>query len=347
MNPRQPSWSPVTGNGASSSGWLENLASLKWTLGAILLLVMGSLGLLWWRSLPPTWVLSLPMGLLVINLVAAMLVSTSLRRQPLLLLFHLALLALVLLAGASRLTYLKGSVELAMGERFDGTLLTHEEGPWHPEGWRSIRFTHEETEVMYGPGGVRGATRSRMRWWDARGMEHAGVIGDNVPLILAGYRIQPSLHYSFAPVFSWWTPDGVLVSRGAVNLPSLQHGPGSSNDWTIRGTDIAVLVMLTLAAPLPDAQRATLFRADLEHHLTMTIRGEVRHLQPGARWILPEGTLVYERLGTWMGYTLFYDGTIPWLLSTCLVAIVSLMTHLVLKFSRSSWQLQGEWHGQS
>ena len=38
-------------------------------------------------------------------------------------------------------------------------------------------------------------------------------------------------------------------------------------------------------------------------------------LAPGERVAIPGGTLIYERLSTWMGYRVSYNATLPWLLA--------------------------------
>ncbi|MBF0181842.1 MAG: hypothetical protein HQM03_17635 [Magnetococcales bacterium] len=326
-------------------GWLGELASLRWTLVGIFLFLAGSLALLAWRALPPTWVLAVPMAVLLANMIAALWVNEPFRGQPFLILFHVALLAMLVLAGVSRLTYLKGTFELAMGETFHGELLTREAGPLHPDGVRGLRFVHEDSEVIYRRGGARGPTSTRVRWWDESGGQRTGVIGDNTPLLLDGYRIRPTLHYGFAPRFAWWPRDGRPAERGSVHLQSLLKGPDGSNGWRIGDSGVAVLAMPILRTPIPDPVEASLFRADPPHTLRVSIRGEARDLQPGDRWPLQEGVLVYERLGTWMGFSLFYDPTMPWTLAAALVAVTGLALHVAVRFAKTPWHARGEAHG--
>ena len=57
--------------------------------------------------------LALGYSLLLINLVFAILVREKIKNNPLLLLFHMALLLMLLAVGVSRLTYFKGWVEIS------------------------------------------------------------------------------------------------------------------------------------------------------------------------------------------------------------------------------------------
>uniref|UniRef100_UPI00102C2F0E cytochrome c biogenesis protein ResB n=1 Tax=Candidatus Magnetaquicoccus inordinatus TaxID=2496818 RepID=UPI00102C2F0E len=312
------------------------LASLRLTILSLALLVGG--GLLVLRlGVAPTLVLAVPFSLLGINLVAVLFFTAAFRRRMALQVFHLALLVIVLLAAFSRLTYFKGQFELSAGERFAGRLLASEQGPWHLNTLDQIDFINEAVDVDFATGGVRGPTRNTIRWFDARKVGHQGVIGDNIPLVVQGYRIYPSRHFGYAPLFSWQPALAASSYRGTVHLPDLSLGPGASNDWTLPGTSITALVMLQLEQPVPDLARPSRFVRGVPHLLRVTLREESRDLKPGDAWLLPEGTLLYEGLETWMGYTLFYDPAIPWLLAAALVAIASLLLHFFGKFARKPW----------
>jgi len=80
------------------------------------------------------------------------------------------------------------------------------------------------------------------------------------------------------------------------------------------------------------------FRPPREHALVLRVGDERRELQPGERYLLPQGMLVYEGLTTWMGYKVFYDWTLPWLLASCLLAVVSLTWHYWQKFAAQPWE---------
>jgi len=58
---------------------------------------------------------------------------------------------------------------------------------------------------------------------------------------------------------------------------------------------------------------------------------------PGDRRVMPEGTLIFEGLGTWMGYQVFYDWTLPWLLGVALLAVASMGWHFWQKYFSRPW----------
>ena len=134
--------------GAGPVNGLRILGSLRLTAG-ILVLLGGAVLAGFYDLLPMAWALALPLGLFALNLAAAILTQPVFRRQTALLVFHLALLCLILLAVASRLTYLKGGVEVATGEAFDGELTLSEAGPFHPGHVRELSFENRGFEIRF------------------------------------------------------------------------------------------------------------------------------------------------------------------------------------------------------
>jgi cytochrome c biogenesis protein len=320
---------------------LHLLASLRLTLVALLLLVAA---VVYTVVMPGriTWVLALPLGMLAFNLGAAVATHPAFRRHTALLAFHLALIALVLLVGAGRLTYLKGQLELSQGEWFDGELTQAEAGPWHPWRLHQVRFVNDGFRIDYAPGVRRGPTANAVRWIDAQGRQGGGSIGDHHPLVLAGYRFYTTFNKGFAPVFVWHDARGGVPVRGTIHLPAWPlHEYRQALDWTPPGSDLRVWTMLQIDEPLLDAQRAFQFRVPERHRLVVRVGEERRELAPGERWTLPQGTLVYERLTTWMGYAVFYDWTMPWLLAAAGVAVASLALHFWKKYAARSWMEAG------
>ena len=87
----------------------------------------------------------------------------------------------------------------------------------------------------------------------------------------------------------------------------------------------------------PDAERPSEFRLPERHKLVVRAGEARQELVPGARYQMQDGVLVYEGLTTWMGYTVFYDWTMPWLLAACLTAVVALSWHFWRKFAARPW----------
>lgn len=317
---------------------LESLASLKVTLVALVVLAASVVFLYVRDDLSTSW-LAVPLGLLSVNLLAAIVSNRSFRRQGALLAFHVALLALVLLAATSRLTYLKGSLELADGTEFTGTLLDVDAGVLHPlEKLRALRFASLGFDIDYAPGPLRQGIRNRIELRPPGGVPSRIEITDHAPLALAGYRFYPTGNKGFAPTFAWHPAGGGAAQVGSVNLPSYPlHEHGQAREWTPPGSALRIWTMLEFTEIILAPDRPSQFRPPHEH--TVVLRsGERRwELVPGASAELPEGRIEYRGLRGWMGYTVFYDWTIPWLLAACLVAIAAMGVHFWRKFAAKPW----------
>lgn len=321
-----------------AAAWLTRLASPKLTLALLVLLGAGALA-----SGPATdgaeWFVAVPLLAGAVNLGAAVLTNPVFRQQTALLAFHLALLAIVVLVAAGRLTYFKGQLELTEGEEFGGQFTLTESGPWHRPQFERARFVNDGFTIRYEKGVRRAETRNSVRWRDESGREQRAVIGDNEPLVRDGYRFYTSFNKGFAPVFVWHPAAGGAPQRGTVNLPSYPiHEYRQAHEWTLPGTQTTLWIMLQFDEVLLDPERVSRFRLPGRHSLVVRI-GEARYeLAPGARLALPRGVLEYERLSAWMGYTVFYDRTLPWLFAACVFAVASLAWHFWMKFAAQPWE---------
>lgn len=270
--------------------------------------------------------------LLTLNLLAALVVHPAFRRRVPLLVFHLALLALVLLVGWGRLASLGGRFELTEGVPFDGRLLDGERGPLYGGAVDRLSFRHDGFQIDYAPGLRRGATRNRVSWVDSQGRPQSTIIGDHRPLVLEGHRIYTSPNKGFAPVLRW-QPDRGDPALGAVHLPSYpMHELQQSREWQLPDGRSA-WVMLQFDETLIDPQAASSFRLPNEHRLVLRLGDQRFELAPGAAVRVDGGTLVYEGLRTWMGYRVAYDPSLPWLLAASLLAAFALLWHYVAQFA--------------
>lgn len=275
--------------------------------------------------------LALGIGLLAVNLCAALFVHPALRRQLPLLVAHLALLALVLLVAAGRLLALDGRFELTQGVPFDGTLLDREAGALHVDRLQRLSFRNDGFEIDYAAGRRRGATRNSVSWAGADGQVRSAVIGDHHPLVLAGHRFYTSPNKGYAPLLRWQPEQGAAL-LGAVHLPSFpSHELRQSREWSLPDGR-SVWVQLQTDEKLIDPATASHFALPREHRLVVRIGTQRAELAPGQAMTVPGGQLVYEELRTWMGYRVAYDPTLPWLLVAALLAALALGLHYVLKF---------------
>lgn len=325
-----------SGMHCSAYSWLESLASLRLTLAILALLGAGVL-IAYLSETYTTWALVVPLVLMAANLSAAVATNGVFRRKTALLIFHLALIAIILLIAAGRLSYLKGHLELAEGAEFGGELVGRESGPLH--WWRldRVRFVNDGFRIEYAPGVRRGATSNRVRYVDEQGGIRQAVIGDNDALVVHGYRIYTSFNKGFAPSFLWRPRQGE-AQLGAVHLPAYPaHEYRQAREWALPGTSRMVWVQLQFDEVILDPDKPSSFRLP-ERHVLVTRSGDSRaELQPGQTLDLPEGRLEYLGLRSWMGYTVFSDWTTSWLLAASVVAVASLSFHFWRKFAAEPW----------
>lgn len=316
---------------------LRRLASLKLTLAALVWLG-GGVVYGHWREGHFTVALVPPLLLLALNLMAAVATHSAFRRWNGLLIFHLGLIAIVLLAALGRLTYLTGRVELSQGEEFGGRLIESDAGSWHAGDLHRVKFFNEGFRIAYSPGLQRGQTRNLVRFLDDSGKEQTKEIGDQTPLVLSGYRFYTSPNKGFAPAFIWHPAGGGAPMLGTVHLPSYPVNEyRQAREWRLPGTAIQVWTLLQFDEVLINPDATSEFKLPDRHKLVVRI-GDRRHeLQPGDAVELPEGRLEYDGLRTWMGYTVFYDWTIHWLLVVSMLTVGALGWHYWRKFAARPW----------
>lgn len=316
--------------------WVSKLASLKFTL--VVMSLVGAGVIFSYRSEGTiTWALALPLFLFSLNIFAAILTNPVFRRQMPLLMFHLALIAIVLLVAVGRLSYMKGHVELAEGETFSAHEAEIDKGPWHWGQLDQVSFTNEGFTIEYAVGVQRGKTANSLQWRDEEGREKRGVIGDMTPLTLYGYNFYTSPNKGFAPTFIWYPDAGEHVA-GSVHLPSYpRHEYKQAMTWTPPGSKTAVWVMLQFDDIILDPKKPSEFRLPTEHKLVVRAGEERRELKPGESIRLPDGVLKYNGLRSWMGYTIFYDFTLPWLLAAGVLAVGCMAWYFWQKFSVRPW----------
>lgn len=313
------------------------LASLKLTLAALVFFAVGIL-YAYFSGERTTLALVPPLLLLSLNLIAAVATNPVFRRSGPLLLFHLALITLILLVAVGRLTYLRGHVELSEGEDFSGVLTEVDAGILHWSGLDKVHFSNDGFKISYDVGVQRGKTRNAVRYIDGDGHEQRAEIGDQIPLVLKGFRFYTSPNKGFAPAFVWYPAGGGPPMLGGVHLPSYPINEyRQARDWELPGTAIKAWTMLQFDEIILNPETPSEFSLPSKYKVIMRI-GELRQeLQPGDVIDLPQGRLVFDGLRTWMGYTVFYDWTIHWLLAVCTLAVVALGWHFWRKFAARPW----------
>jgi cytochrome c biogenesis protein len=308
---------------------LAHFGSLRTTLALLALLFTVVL------AYPGRWPLTLLFAALAANLVAALARHPLLRRQGALLVFHLALLALVVLVGVGRLASLDGRFELTQGVPFDGRLIDRAAGPLYLERLERLAFHHEGFEIDYAAGRRRGATRNTVVWNDEGGTPRRAVVGDHRPLVIDGHRFYTTSNKGFAPLLRWQPERGEPV-LGSVHLPSFpMHELQQSREWNLPDGR-AMWVQLAIDDALIDPGAKTRFAMPTRHRLVVRWSDAGREsraeLAPGEAVALTGGTLTYSGLSTWMGYRVSHDPTLAWLLAASLLAALSLAVHYAVRF---------------
>ncbi len=309
---------------------VAHFGSLRATLVGLALLAGAALSTQV-ENLPSGLALAVSLSLLGLNLLGAMVVHPAMRRQLALLVFHMALLCVVLLAALGRLTALDGRFELAQGVGFDGNLIESSVGRWHRNQLAQLVFRHDGFEIAYAPGRKRGETRNLVTWRNPDGTSQSAIIGDHRPLVLDGYRFYTSPNKGFAPHLTWSPEHGDQVT-GVVHLPSYPaHELRQSREWALPDGR-KLWVMLQMDEILIDPAAHASFRMPTEHRLIVRLDTQRVEMVPGQRIDVAGGTLVYDHLGTWMGYRVSYDWTLPWLLAASLLGVGALAWHYTRRF---------------
>ena len=325
-----------------SHSLVYKLASLRVTLICIgvaaAVALFGDQGGAW----PFGVIIALPFGALCVNLLTALVTNVTLRSNAGLLGFHVALATLALLTAADRLTGLAGHVEVTEGLGFDPNLVVADIGPFHPWGLDSVRFVQGGFEINYDPGMKRRETVSTL-YIPGDGQASRRVeVGDDMPLMIGGYRFYTSFNKGFAPLVTF-TDNAGSVHSGTIHLPSYPLNYfKQGNDWIIPGTRKQIKVWLHLPDEVYEEEDAWHFRKP-ENARLVVITEDTRHeMRPGETISFGGGRLRYEELRSWMGYTIAYNPLVPWMLATVVIAIVCLAWHVAGKFRAKSWDDQAQ-----
>lgn len=300
---------------------LRPIASPVLTLAGFGLLAAGIM----LRPSLPAWPAApfvLPLALLALNLAAAIAVRPALRRGGLGL-FHVAMLAVLLLAGWGRLTHFDGRVEVGEGTTLDADQVeVTGEGPWHARHLRELAFRQDAWQVDYAAGLKRGHTRSRVVLPDGG----AAVVGDDTPLVIDGYRLYTTPNKGLAVALRWQA-GGEAATAGLLHLPSYPfYDYMQENRWrTPDGRTL--LVKLRIAQAVPQDAAWTLDPHAL-HAVLVVDAGEGAHeLRAGETLRVGAATLHYDGLAGWMGYRIFYDPTLWPMLVAALTGVLGLAVH--------------------
>ncbi len=280
------------------------------------------------------WLITVPSSLLIINFLLALATRRILKSNWPLMVFHFALITLVLLVFAGRMSYFRGTVELAENEEFFGQLENIQQGPWHRYGLTQVRFSNLGFRIHYRQGIKRANTINQIGLTMGEGQQQLIEIGDHVPLVIGHYRFYTSHNKGYAPVFEWRPSGSSEVIVGSIHLPAYPaHEYRQALEWKIPDSDQTLWTMLSIEEDVLPPDRAFYFQVPQQHKLIVRYQDQRHELIPGDELSLPQGLLLYRELSTWMGYRVDYDWTRPWLLATALIGLGALFWHYIAKFS--------------
>lgn len=307
---------------------LRALSSSRLTLVGMVLLVCGLIvdQRAW---LPGSIGILLPIALLAVNLAVALAVDRRFRYRPALFAFHLCLLLLALVAGYGQLARYEGRVALVEGQDLDAALVVPVRRGWiDPPPLPDGLVRQGRIAVDYRPGLRRAATHSRVSVHGADWIE----IGDDIPLVVDGYRLYTTPNKGLAALLTWHPHDRAATAQlGAVQFPSF---PASQlmqqTRWQAPGGEAVDLVLTLPGSPVPHAGEWVL-DASLAKQAQIEVQASdgTEALRPGASVALHDGRLQFERVVMWMGYEVHHDPTPQWMFSLAFLGVICLALHFV------------------
>jgi cytochrome c biogenesis protein len=260
---------------------------------------------------------------LFINLCAALVTNRTLSARPPLFAFHVGLAVLALSLAADAMTSFSGHVEIANGGLFNPAQVEGEARPWHRQRLSEVAFLQKSFDIAYAPGMKRRETRSVIET-RVDGARRSFVVGDDHPLIASGYRFYTSFNKGFAPLVTFTDAAGI-AHTGAVHLPSYPlNEDRQANTLRLPAARGEIVAWLDLEKPVYDEEGAWRFAVPEKSSLVVISGGERRVLAPGESAPIAAGTVRYDGLTAWMGYTITANPFSPVAAAAALASILAL-----------------------
>lgn len=305
---------------------LKKMASLRLSLAGMAALAVVAVAAAGRNGIDTAYA-AIPIGVLIVNLLAALATSRSFRTQTGLLVFHVGLLLVFLLAGLTVLSRFDGHVEVVQGGEFAAQAVEIEEQGWlHSGRLDRVHFVQGPIRVDYLPGLRRRATRSAIEVANGGGGVEPLTIGDRDTAVLGGYRFAATFNKGFAVIVGWQGHDG-RVQYGSIHFPSYPENDWNQRiDWTTPAGEALVLELQLGEPPIRPNETWTLGRTDLPFTLRVT-GGSDAVLAAGESLAVAGGHVSVEALRLWMGYRVDYLPLLPWMLAAAFLAIGGLALH--------------------
>ncbi len=303
------------------------LGSLKLALTGMALLLLVIFIDLEISELSPAW-LAACLGLMCLNLLAAVVVRPQFRRQPGLLVFHLCLATVAGLAALQALTQFEARVEQAEKRGFaaaDAEIVTR--GPWHSGRLEDVHFMQGPVTVDYLPDLRRARTLSKV-YTGTVGATGVVEFGDTRSFRAAGYRFVTTPNKGYALMLTWTGTDGRQAS-GNIHMPTypLQEWDQRQSWRTPAGEEVQFRLDLP---PAPSREPWTLSSEDFAGRVRLVRAGGNQiDLAAGEPVALHGGYLELADVVLWIGYRIEYNRVLPWLFSAAALGVAALGWHFL------------------
>ncbi len=307
--------------------FINQLASLQVTLAGLFVFALG-LAVISLEYNNATLAISPGFAILLVNLICAILIKEKINRNPALLIFHLSLLSLMCLIIASRLTYMKGWLQVNEGEKFTQMSGILHQGIFHSNPLQTLNFQQLNFKTTI-QDGRRIKTQSFIRQAQS---EKPFIIQDQTPMTIGAYQFTLSSHIGYSLLLNWQSDFNYV--EGSIKLPAYSRYRILSQTWTIPNTELELELHLEMDN---QSEMRGHFKQLKDYQLLIFYQNREIILKKGESYQFEQGRLSFYGLKRWIGYDVFYDWTIPWLLATCLLAIGSLALFLWQKNNSIKW----------
>lgn len=309
---------------------IEFFASGKVTVLGMVLLGLSAFSVSYGQNVGH-WFLIFSLVLLSFNLIVALIVNPAFRSQPALFGFHVALIFLALSVAYGHLTRFRGHIEISEGQIFDPSRIIPDRiGLIAPELPQQGVFKQRDVTVNYASKLVRRETTSTIELHDTK----VASITDGTPLVIDNYRFYVTHNKGFSALLTWMDPVDNQLNRGTLHFPSYPRlSAGQSKQWITPGGTELELTLVPEKIPQSSAWKLRRDRAGESLSITTT-DGQHYLLSKGQEIELQDGKLKLEQLGLWIGYRIFYDPSIYWLLSSAFLSVILMTMHIWLRLKK-------------
>lgn len=317
-------------------GAVRRLASLR--LAAVLIanffavLVADAQG--WIEATDPARIVLLVA--MSVNLLASVATRWSpFTKKPALLLFHLALVAMIVLGAVGRLLYFEGSTAVVERERTTLAVPDSASGRFVPDRVSGARAALYELDTSYFRADDMERTRALIGLY--RGEEEVlrGDVLPNEPLVDGGLRVYLNRTRGYGAVF-WLEREGAPPEQGVIYFPEyVRHPEGQEQQLWLPGT--SETLSCRLAGTLPyTAEGPWSLKVAADEAVWVRLPGsaDATRLGPGEAMGTPWGRLRLDSVRRYAVLTAVYDPAEPWIVGLAMFQACALGWHFLARGKR-------------